>query len=563
MRFHHLKNNLSLVLILVAFIVLIGPFALNFHLRYPDEMYYTNAAVKMVQTGDFQTTFLGDGNLRFKKPILTYWFVLVPFKLFGVSPLTSRLFFLLAGAISIALSYWAAMLFFKKKNIAILTACILSSLPIWILSSSRSIPDIVLGLFMTLSSVGFIGFLKYGNSTPTKYHWMLYSGSALAFAAKGLPAVALCFIGILYLLANPWQRIDFRRLIHFPSIIFSIVISCYWYLVMYNAYGAEFINAFFEDQVGARVTYNPSLILKNLLKGIISAILIFVPWILFGFFGRKKFLLGLKVHEKAFIGFVVAWGCCLIILSAFVVKFYSRYFIPVIPITSILLAWWLIKQDFLANSRRLQIGIDILLVVNFVILLVGMYLNFQLPSNPWIWVQLFSAIGGMVLIWLISRSVAEKLPLLFSLSIFLAVFLTSTVTYHLSLPDAGKSIKTFLKENKVPKKSDIAYLGNLHIGSKIRIGIGADYFMTDLQEVNTQDIQANFDYVILEDDFLEKFQNKHFSIRLAAVNWNPKYFKEMFVSLWYGNQKETKWSFGKKFYWAVPLKGQGNQKQKR
>ena len=54
---------------MLAFLVLVGPFALDFHLHYPDEMYYTDAAIRMMQNGDYLTTYLGSGELRFKKPI--------------------------------------------------------------------------------------------------------------------------------------------------------------------------------------------------------------------------------------------------------------------------------------------------------------------------------------------------------------------------------------------------------------------------------------------------------------------------------------------------------------
>ncbi len=60
-------------IVMAVFAILVGPFALSFHMHYPDEMYYTDAAVKMLQNGDYFTTYLGSGELRFKKPIGTYW----------------------------------------------------------------------------------------------------------------------------------------------------------------------------------------------------------------------------------------------------------------------------------------------------------------------------------------------------------------------------------------------------------------------------------------------------------------------------------------------------------
>jgi hypothetical protein len=37
--------------LLLLFCGLVGPFALDFHLHYPDEIYYRDASVKMLQTG--------------------------------------------------------------------------------------------------------------------------------------------------------------------------------------------------------------------------------------------------------------------------------------------------------------------------------------------------------------------------------------------------------------------------------------------------------------------------------------------------------------------------------
>src|SRR5690606_3231427 len=117
-------------LVAFAFILLIGPFALDFHMHYPDEMYYSDAAVRMTQNGDYLTTFLGDNEFRFKKPILTYWAVLAGFKLFGISAFSSRLFFLLAGALTIILVYKIGKVTFGERKTAILASLITASHPV-------------------------------------------------------------------------------------------------------------------------------------------------------------------------------------------------------------------------------------------------------------------------------------------------------------------------------------------------------------------------------------------------------------------------------------------------
>src|SRR5690606_773289 len=115
----------------------------------------------MVQDGDYLTTYLGSGELRFKKPILPYWTVLIGFKIFGISAFSSRLFFLLAGALTVWLAYRIGRLIFADRKIAYLAALIAASHPVLIFSSTRSIPDILLALCITLAALGFAGVLKF------------------------------------------------------------------------------------------------------------------------------------------------------------------------------------------------------------------------------------------------------------------------------------------------------------------------------------------------------------------------------------------------------------------
>src|SRR5690606_41601567 len=152
--------------IALLFIVLIGPFALDFHMHYPDEMYYSDAAVTMTQNNDYLTTYLGSGELRFKKPILTYWGVLAGFELFGISPFSSRIFFLLAGAFTVVLVYKIAMVTFSNHRIAFLGSLITASHPVLIFSSTRSIHDIVLALCITISDWGSAVMLRTGSPDP-------------------------------------------------------------------------------------------------------------------------------------------------------------------------------------------------------------------------------------------------------------------------------------------------------------------------------------------------------------------------------------------------------------
>ncbi len=324
---------------MMAFAVLVGPFALDFHMHYPDEIYYRDAAVKMLQNGDYLTTYLGSGELRFKKPIGTYWAVLAGFKLFGVNEFGSRIFFLLSGALTVGLTFWLGKILFRNEKIAGISALIMAANPVLILSSGRSIPDVLLVLTMTISAMGFAGLLRDGDRAPKKYLWLMYVGLALAFEVKGLPAAALGGLGLLYLLTNPWQPVSWKTLVHIPSLLVSLVIALFWFVAMWQIHGPTYLDSFLEDQVGIRVASRILLIFQNGLLAFALLLAMFIPWIFFIIPKSKETLTKTWRENPAFFGFAILWGLAILGMGAMTSKFYERYLLPVAPVLAVWLAW--------------------------------------------------------------------------------------------------------------------------------------------------------------------------------------------------------------------------------
>ncbi len=158
------------------------PLVNDFVFHHPDERHYTDAALHMLKTGDWWVPCQADGTPRFQKPILTYWVLAVSYWVGGVSPLASRLPFLLAGCGVLWLTYRMGKSLFGKES-GILAALILMTNPIFLLSSTRSIPDIYLCLFLTLSAWGFLLILTQAHRSMLGL-WMFYGGVGLAVATK-------------------------------------------------------------------------------------------------------------------------------------------------------------------------------------------------------------------------------------------------------------------------------------------------------------------------------------------------------------------------------------------
>ena len=540
----------SPILIVTAFILLIGPFALDFHMHYPDEMYYSDAAVRMVQDGDYLTTYLGSGELRFKKPILTYWAVLTGFKLFGISAFSSRIFFLLAGALTAWLAYRISRLTFADRKIAYLGALITASHPVMIFSSTRSIPDILLALCITMAALGFAGVLKYGNNSPKKYLWLLYLGLGLAFEVKGLPALAFGGIGLLYLLLNPWQRINLKTLLYLPAVIVGLAIALFWFVSMYFKHGSTYLESFYSDQVGVRVADQLVTMVKNFFFAVVLMVVMYVPWAFFGFKDIERNIKSMIRENPAFFWWMVVWIISVILMSTAVTKFYERYLLPVVPLGAVGLAWLLSKNPTLERSRPMTLVLYLFFGLNMIVLIAALFLNLGMGAPWYIYVGLTLGIG---ILWRMFEGILKvrHSSSWLAVSILLLFYFGSFITHQISLPHQGRQVADVVRQAGIPEGSRIAFIGHLHTGSKIRISLGEDYFMTDLQKENYREVIGQYDFVICEEDIRDQLNPEEFKIQAASLNWDPKLLEGMVQGILKGNYEEILRQEGKRYYWAA------------
>lgn len=533
-------------LIALAFVLLVGPFALDFHMHYPDEMYYSDAAIKMTQNHDYLTSYLGNGELRFKKPILTYWAVLAGFEIFGISAFSSRILFLLAGAGTILLVYQIGKVTFSDPKVSYLACLITATHPVLIFSSTRSIPDILLALFITLSALGFAGMLKYGDQAPKRFLWMIYVGLGLAFEVKGLPAAAFGGIGLLYLLLNPWNRTSLLTLLYLPAILVGLIIGVFWFLSMYIKFGSTYLDSFFGDQVGARVAMQMGTVAKNLLFATVLMGLLYFPWVFLGLKNFKSNVLSVFEENRTFFGWVILWVISIILMSGMVTKFYERYLLPVVPLASLGLACLLSKTTNLTSDKAFKITFYGFLILNLVLLLAGLFVNLGMGAGWEIYTGLILGIIALVILF----NNKNPSPLHLAILILFVFYNGSFITYQISLPHQGDQVAHFVNKKEIPPGSTIAFVGHLHTGSKIRIGLGKDYFMTDLAKDNFLDTLDRYDYVIFEEDIKEQLEANQYQVETASLNWDSKMLGDMLRGILERNFSQVLYQNGKRYYWG-------------
>ena len=532
--------------LLLLFCGLVGPFALDFHLHYPDEIYYRDAAVKMLQNGDYLTTYLGSGELRFKKPILTYWAVLAGFKLFGVHAFGSRFFFLLAGAATVGLTYLLGKTVFGDRKIAGTAALISASNPILIFASTRSIPDVLLVLTLTGSAVGFAGLLRDGEQAKKKYLWLLYLGLALAFEVKGLPALALGGLGILYLRFNPWQRVSSKKLLYLPALLVALIISLFWFVAMWQLYGPAFLDSFLEDQVGMRVTSRVLLLLQN---GTVAALLLvgmFLPWVALTISNAKDTLLTAWEENPRFFAFVLLWALAILGMGALTSKFYERYLLPVVPVLALWLAWILVRGGGLERAKGLKVAAVLLL--SLVALLVGV--------NSWVLVTRLS--GGVSFVYIglgllfLGYCVREFLrssvlpPKVLTLSILFIFFQLTGITRLISLPHQGSQAAEVVE--KIGVDRPIGFAGNFHEGSKIRMSLGATYDLVNLSRKGWKEEAKNYTYLILEDRLLSDWDTVGYTVTEVSKHLDGKSLPDLLWTRTIADRERLWEKQGRRYY---------------
>jgi len=459
-------NKYALIIIPALFLFFSAPVALRYVFHYPDEKYYTDAVLQMMEKGDYLTPYQADGTPRFLKPIVTYWVLIASYTVFGVSEFSSRLLFWLAGAILVLITFFMAKSLTGNKKTAIICALITAANPLTVFSAARSIPDILLALFLTVSAWGFMEIM-IREKPEKRFFWMAYLGAALAFETKGLPAALFMGVNILFLLFNPWKKVKIITLLKPVPIIVSMVVAVGWFLLMFRGHGASYFNSFYDDQVGERVSINFVSILKNTLLAIVTLLLFFFPWSIAGINGIKNIRarFGKSSYEtKAIIGFSLVWALVVVLTSGLVFKFYDRYVLPAIPVLSLYFALLLSQKPWLSSRYFIRFFTGLNIFVLAIMLFFVVFVSFD-------WFYFAALLLGLAFfgIYFSGRTSLFANESLLAGSILWLVFNGVLLMYPTSLPGPGTQLANNLAKLGADKNTPVFVYGNIKAASRIRI----------------------------------------------------------------------------------------------
>jgi len=427
LQFSPALRSVMLVLFIAALIYVI-PSAATYH---GDERFYTDASLRMMQSGDYWTPYFSDGRIRLLKPGLTYWVIVASFKSLGVSLLAARLPFILAGALVLTILYQLARTVLKSSHSALLGAALLASNFEFLTLSTRSTPDILLCLFVLMSMWGFAR-IWFKDDRTLLGPVMAFVGMGLAVQTKGF--LGMCPLGanlIFALIARPGLE-RLRRLLRWEAIMAGLVIALFWYGMMWSLHGGGALQDFFSDQVTKRVEHNAGSMIENLVVYLFAGFRHFLPWtlLLLGILAwRWREAMELWKRRRLEWLFLLLMFAILVIVFSMGSIRRPRYLITAYPFLALFIA------DFLAvfwGQPRLQqllgrfiSGIAFLLLPTGILLLVtgliradwrlivggGLLLSLAVSGwriwhdgdnwNRWLWLAgaslgIFALIGGCI-----------------------------------------------------------------------------------------------------------------------------------------------------------------------
>ncbi len=403
---------LVLLALVALFVALYLPSLGDLAKYHGDERFYTDAAIRMVQTGAYATPVYPDGQPRFNKPLLTYWLVAASFRLFGIGTVASRLPFLLAGCVLSLLTWRLARHLLDDRATALLAAAIVLANPQLSVLATRATPDILVALFIALSFHGFARLIVRGERRGSAYAaaWM---GAGLAVATKGVPGLVALAYCIAFLALWPGSPLPLRALFHLPSMLMGGALAVLGIGTPYLRYGRRALDTLYIDQVGARpFVTSIGAVVENLTSYLWGTAVNMLPWTLLLVLVvaiNRGLVRRTTARGRILYALGVGWWLALVVVFATHDFMRLRYVAPAYPMLALVIAAAFAEAVRVHTTDRvLRVAVGVLLLalalLGVLVTIAGAAVDHRLVYAGMLWAAAGSA-------WLWARHVPGLAPL--------------------------------------------------------------------------------------------------------------------------------------------------------
>ena len=367
----------------------------------PDEPFYSLTAKEMLVRHDPSTPVLF-GRPQFEKPILFYWVLYSSFRWLGVSEFSARLGPVLAGILTVLVTYLWALALFKRRRAAFLSAFFLAASGQFMVMSRIVLTDIFLCLFVTCAFCCFT--LGHQNEKNRAFYWnLMFFFFALGFLTKGPLGLLIPLSGILSYFYFSGEHRFFKQIPWMSGGILFAIVALPWYVLMTYEH-AGFLKHFFLHENVRRFFVAEHRGSDKLLFYPIVLFIGFFPWSIFIssalFYAARKTLSG----QKRFLFLFGSFSICLVFFILAKSKLIS-YFFPLYPVLALMTGAWMDRFLRSAGPRAragffLKAGTALLWVLAPPALLVATFIYARKNEVDLLRPLIYCAVTSMLFSWI-------------------------------------------------------------------------------------------------------------------------------------------------------------------
>ncbi|MCL9782733.1 glycosyltransferase family 39 protein [Vibrio sp. S4M6] len=347
------------------------------------ESRYGEMARIMVQTHNWLTPMFDYHVPFWGKPPLFAWMSAVGIKVFGLSEFAVRFPHWLAGVAVLALMAYFAR---RVRVNALITAMILSTSAMFVVSAGVVETDMALTLGMTLSMVGF--YLCWQDESKV-WGYLGFVGLAIGLLAKGPLIIVLVGLAVMpWLILQYGFKESFKQLWkRFPIVggtVVMLIIAAPWYVMAEKATPGflhyflvgEYIDRFLDSGWKGDL-YGTA---HQQARGTIWVfwLLSALPWsivLMIALWTKRKVIRPVNEKMDPLISFLLLWLISPMILFTFAGNILPAYVLPGIPALGILLAALLSDKQLESNWFKTTS-----LIMPVALILAGVYIHFNVAG---------------------------------------------------------------------------------------------------------------------------------------------------------------------------------------
>ncbi len=347
------KTSYAIYAWLLTYFILVGLILNNTVPYETDESFYITSSINMVKSHNYLLpTYFGD--IRFQKPILPYWIVVLSYKLFGIHLWSSRILFLVIACLTLFTLYKFALLIIPHQEFAILTVLLLSSSSIFIEYSRLAMTDLVLTFFTTLSLYYFYKTLVQPEGLKINY-FLGYITMGLAFLSKGFVGIFPLFAMLFYLIYLKPE--NYKKyliyLIHPINLLAFMLIAFPWYLYAYTYHYRELFEQIKTESSAVSLLSN----LESMIENMAYYFRVIVYYLPVTVVAAYVYLKKRTVFPKEFTLFLPYICAVLVVFIFFVERHRARYLLVLFPLLAILSAYLFYKNGLASTLKKVTIGL--------------------------------------------------------------------------------------------------------------------------------------------------------------------------------------------------------------